>query len=144
MTHSGGVAFEHESFWVAVAAASPIIALANQITLTDALSGLGVARAVRVIDFGDYRQRLGGMSRLAAFTSYFVGGANLFAQTAALGIALVSLANSEDAFSWAVPFALTLEVVGLIAIGTTAAFSGLIRGEREEWRRHRDEPPKGS
>jgi hypothetical protein len=127
-----GVAFEHESFWVAVATAAPILALANQITLTDALSALGAARAIRDDILADLSQQVGAMNRLAGVTSYFVGAANLFAQTAALGIALVSLANSEDAFSWAVPLAVILEVVGLVAIGSTAAFSGFARGRQSQ------------
>jgi len=112
------VAFEHESFWVAVAAASPIIALANQITLTDPFRGLRQLPSPGV------------MAGRAAVTSYFVGGANLLAQAAALGIALVSLAASEDAFSWAVGLAVTLEIVGLLSIGTTAGLLGLTTSTR--------------
>lgn len=124
------MAFEHETFWLAVAAALPIIALANQINLTDALGTMLFARVARDSPIGTEVQYVRKRSRSAALTSYFVGGANLLAQTAALGIALISLAIREDAFPGAVPFATTLEIVGLIAIGTTAAFSGYYRGWR--------------
>jgi hypothetical protein len=98
------MAFEHESFWVAVAAAAPVIAVANTVAITHALDPLF-----------DTKSLLKSRWKRWFIPALVLTGFNFGAQTVALYRALRSLLVAKDAasanyFIWA-------EVLGLFAVG---------------------------
>jgi hypothetical protein len=119
------VAF-HETFWVTAAAAAPVIALANQITLIDSVgvtdtfghaTGSDMPPAVRIAAKRGVR---------AATKVYAVGYLNLTAQVLVFGSALWALQHGSDG-GISMDAVSAVEVGGLAAIGLTAYLSGLIR-----------------
>jgi hypothetical protein len=126
----------NETFWVAAAAAAPVIALANQLTVT-ASARMG-ARAV-VLLVAD-RAWVG--SRNLAAGLYVAGTVNLFAQTVALAAALFSLAGREDLISGSV--VTWIEISGLFVVGLTAAFLGFDRTQGGSLQLSSMEPARSS
>jgi hypothetical protein len=93
----------HESFWLAVSAASPIIGLANTVAITD-LAGIWLqARA--------YRRS--GPSRYYYVYAIVLAVANYFGQGLALYIALSSLLKGQDEPKGAGDTVLTFLMIGL-------------------------------
>jgi hypothetical protein len=92
----------HETFWVAVAAGAPIIALANQFTLTESFGiwtdAWWLPRISSRKMSGRDRRNLRRFQHLALVPVGF-GGVNMLAQLVALGLALSSLADRHDDFS---------------------------------------------
>lgn len=124
-----GVAY-HDSLWIAVAAAAPIIALANQVTLTEAIPTHDFFRyAGEDTQLTNEECRRVKSGRRAVTTAYFIGYLNLLVQSIMLAAALYSLSNERDAFS-PVPSAWWLEAVGLLAVGVTAIYVGMARAFR--------------
>ena len=121
----------HETFWVAAAAAAPIIALANQVTLTESRGMTGTfIRAQRANPSGTAHTTAitGHRSVLAALS---IGYLNLIAQVFVLYVALGSLYSGEDSNGTGSPRAVIfLEICGLAAVGLAAVFSGVVRSAR--------------
>jgi hypothetical protein len=76
----------HEAYWVAIAAAAPVIALANTVAITDAVSTwLDTRREDHIL-----------LLRVTFFYIIFISVANFVGQTAALTVALASLRQERD------------------------------------------------
>ena len=108
----------HEAFWLATAAAAPVIALANTVTLGDGIRLLNVDRSVR--------------KRMGRFTwAYFclfplgLSAINYAAQTYVLVEALHSLAAGRDKAS--MTSATALVTYGLAYVALTAMLNGIAR-----------------
>ena len=115
-------------FWVVAGTAAPIIALANQIVISDSL-GLGpVFRSTRRGPSSGVRDQSaeGALLLVGIFSVSYINAA---AQASVLLTALLSLAypGSSDF----VPLTLVppIEVFGLLAVMSTAVFSGRVRAQ---------------
>jgi hypothetical protein len=131
------VAF-NSNFWLAAGAAAPVIALANQVTLSGLLgwawrpSNPQDPTAGLLLPFP--------LGKTALSWAFILGVLNLLLQTAAFGAAIFSLLNNRDIFSASLVG--TAEVAGLPLILFTAIFA---RGDkvlrdvhkqvRDEWAR---------
>jgi hypothetical protein len=112
-------------FWVAVATAAPVIALASVVAGREAMTA-----ALRIADLRRVMRRLprdeGVSSRIRAAqrqvqASYWIAGVNMSIQTVALLVALLSLSYDRDWLPRLV--AVAAEFVGfvLLVLGGTAA-----------------------
>jgi hypothetical protein len=99
----------HETFWVAAAAAAPVIALANQLAITTASRMMFTAPGVIV--------------RTTWKLLFVFSLASLVLQTVALAAALNSLSVRHD--SLAPLHVAAIEFEGLLAVGVAATVLGL-------------------
>jgi hypothetical protein len=104
----------HESFWLAVAAAAPIIALANTVTITDSANVWFSAKARRQWP-----------STIAYFIVLFVAGVNLVLQALVLRIALRNLLAERDINSGSP--AISILIYGLIYVLILVFMSVILR-----------------
>jgi hypothetical protein len=128
----------HESYWVAIAAAAPIVALANQITLTEELrTGAFFRRVLGTSNLPDAIRPIAERGQRDISFAYWIGGINMVVQVLALVAAFASLSGRHDA----APMLLVGIAVaaGLAAIVFTSGFSA--RGgdaraqlELEDWK----------
>jgi hypothetical protein len=117
----------HETFWVAVAAAAPIIALANQVTLSDQAMLAVVVRAVssfRALG-RDPRVPHGRIAVVLAVAVYSLGYYNMLAQVWMLFVALMSLAHSYD--RWTVKSVAGVLGLGLLVVVLTSVGSAAVK-----------------
>jgi hypothetical protein len=117
------VAFQ-QNFWLAAAAAAPVVALANQVTLTDSLGMMEVLKA-RSANGSSTVQAAAQRGRNAAFGASLVGYLNLCLQVFTLGIALLSLEGSTDLLPPTVIDPILCSGFGIIAL--TSFFSSRVR-----------------
>jgi hypothetical protein len=123
---------------VAIAAAAPIVALANQITLTKELrTGAFFRRVLNTGNLPDATRDIAKRGRRDISFAYWIGGINMIVQVSALAAALLSLDWRRDA----APMLLIgiFVTVGLASIVYTSGFSA--RGgdardqlEFEDWK----------
>jgi hypothetical protein len=99
----------HESFWVAVAAAAPVIALSATVLITENAK-LGV-RAITEFGYSFWEH-----TQKAGLITVWIGILNILFQGFALWFALQSLANGKD--SGPTYFAIVAVVSGLVLIVT--------------------------
>jgi hypothetical protein len=130
----------HESFWVAVAAAAPIIALANQVTVTDSLGMQRTFESVLARNPSDIIRKVAKQGIKATRNAYWVAYTNLFAQATMLIFALSSLQFGNDLFS--LPASVSVEAIGLALILATSIFSGTVRASRAALERDQAELEK--
>lgn len=112
--HSYGMTF-HADFWVVVGTASPVIALAAVISITDALSTRTVS-----LPAGRGRRQRRVESPIAA-VPYALSALDVMLQCAVLWMALDSLANEQNAVPIVIP--IVAEVVGLAMLAYAAVIS---------------------
>jgi len=106
----------HEAFWVAVAAAAPVIALANTVTITDIVGArYSPGARLRAGNSGSY------------YVVIFIAAANLVFQAAWMVAALISLLHENDSYFPSVVIAGLGG--GLIYVLVTAYFSLKFRQE---------------
>ena len=111
----------HEAFWVAAAAAAPIIALANQITLSD--------RVLLAQAFELFRRIPGSIlpRGAAAWATLLIGYVNMGFQAGILSSALYSLANEHDFRGFSTDAVTLAEAFGILALILTAVSTGTVR-----------------
>jgi hypothetical protein len=115
----------HEVFWVAVAAAAPIIALAAIIAFSDQMARLGDLYPDARKLYDDGHRDLSRAYTRSNITATLLSLGNTVAQTVVLGIALSSLGGSVNEIpAWS---AIALEVAGLAAVATVALVGVVIR-----------------
>jgi hypothetical protein len=105
----------HESFWVAMAAATPIIALANTVAITDAVNLWSAAKT----------PQRSSLAKAYYFGIISVSIINLLVQASLLYDSLESLATEED-YQTVQP-ALIFTVGGLVYVLVIAATSIVLR-----------------
>ena len=120
----------NESFWVAVAAAAPVIALANQFILIEAMPvKLRFVRMLHDSKAPDKVRSTAKTGKRLANLTYYLSYINLVAQAAMLASALVSLGSRQDVISLLVPQ--VIEPAGLCLIATAVGPLSLLREVRE-------------
>jgi hypothetical protein len=119
----------HKDFWLAVAAAAPIIALATQVAVTQSFGSAFFFRRVRRRSTSAEARRFAARGWKVAVIGYFVSYGNVVMQGVALAIALVSLDRGEDYTQTAT--ASLLLILGLIVVIISALASAAISGNRE-------------
>jgi hypothetical protein len=111
MAVTPAVAFQDESFWVAIAAAAPVIALAAIVSLSDTSGAMDKLREIwpRFLERTSHNKeaddwlfkRIGQGDRLTAWANFSAIGMGL--QVAMLAIALVALVNRSNVVPPIVP-----------------------------------------
>jgi hypothetical protein len=115
----------HDTFWVAAAAAAPVIALANQVTLNDLPRMRAIFKSAQDTSPPGEAQDLAKSGLRTATRVNLAGTLILSVQGVMLLVALGSLAYGRDSFS---PLVVTLgEGLGLLAVGATALYFGSVR-----------------
>ena len=119
----------HEAFWVAAAAAAPVIALANQVTLSDSLATrrfFSIALSDNKLQGKVQSEARRGLRGLNA--AFWLGYLNLGLQGVVLGLALFSLGDGHDYWLW--QSAAGIVTLGLFAILATSMQLGSARDAR--------------
>jgi hypothetical protein len=115
-------------FWVVAGTAAPIIALANQVAVIDAVVTLGgFRRAARDDSRSAEARNLARIATGANHLLYYLSMGNLLAQGTALALALISLLRAA---SLVAPLEVGLLLLGLAATGVGALLSGLMKYAR--------------
>jgi hypothetical protein len=136
--HNSRMAFQSD-FWVAAAAAAPVIALANVVTIGDSLGFLydfpDVAEDVAILNRGKRRGQI--ERRAVEFTEsvrravLVASIANLVLQALALLACLISLGVGSSAIV-AIPV-IIVEVLGLLLLGPAAFGSSVVRRTAKDY-----------
>ena len=119
----------HKDFWVAVAAAAPIIALATQVGITQSARSVDSFRSTFSVSRPEVFRQLERRGRRIAGFGFLASLGNLFLQTIALFLALLSLAGGGDATPTG--FAIALLIIGLVLIMMTATSAADLSDTRE-------------
>lgn len=115
----------HETFWVAAAAAAPIIALANQVTLNDLPEMRAIFKFAQDTSPPGEAHDIAKSGHRTATRLYVAGTLILCVQAVLLFVALGSLAYGTDRYS---PLVVTFgEGLGLLAVGATTIYFGGVR-----------------
>jgi len=125
----------HETFWVTVGAAAPVIALAGVVPFIDSLP-LGD----RAHTAGPAGNTPGARAYRLSSRLYTIAFINLMLQVAALFIALRSLADGHDAVPTVV--AQITEPLGLLLLVVTGAMAIQLRSLRHQASETRQEQPR--
>ncbi len=121
----------HESYWLAIAAAAPIIALANQITLTETLRTREFfKRVLRSSGLPDAIRDIVKPGQRATSYAYWIGGLNMMMQGLVLVLALASLSELRDALPMILGGIGVAGGIGLIVY--TSGFSARGASAREQ------------
>jgi hypothetical protein len=117
----------HETFWVAAAAAAPLIALANQVTLTDMWGIRGTFKKAEIYGPPGTRHDAAKSGLRAASRAYLVGYINLLVQAGVLIAALRSLYYGRDSQIFPPLPVVYIEGLGLAALVATSLLTGNVR-----------------
>jgi hypothetical protein len=120
---------DHTEFWVAAAAAAPIIALATQVAVTQSVSAMYVRKALHVSKSEQLRRAEKSVRRFAVI-EYTIAVGNIGLQTAVLLTAMLSLGTGKDWWPTGYETALLITGLSLVAISALMA-AGLIRTKEE-------------
>lgn len=116
------------NFWLVAGAAAPIIALANQVTLTESWGALEFFREAERRNPKGPIHGVARTGRIATGRSYLVGYVNTGIQALALTFALSSLEVGRDVVS--LTLVGLMEALGLVAVFFTALYSGFAARRR--------------